>query len=65
MADVTRIGVEDAYHHALERQALLVCAYEDEAKCRQIALKGSIPLTQFASRAPSLPKDQEIIFYCA
>jgi hypothetical protein len=65
MAEVTRIGVKDAYQHVLAGQAFLVCAYEDEAKCRQIALKGSIPLTQFASRAPSLPKDQEIIFYCA
>jgi hypothetical protein len=65
MADVTRMGVEDAYHHVSEGQAFLVCAYEDEAKCRQIALKGSMPLTRFTSRAPSLPKDQEIIFYCA
>ena len=65
MAEVTRIGVKDAHQHVLAGQALLVCAYEDEAKCRQIALKGSIPLTQFVSRAPSLPKDQEIIFYCA
>jgi hypothetical protein len=65
MADVASMGVEDAYHHVSAGQAFLVCAYEDEAKCRQIALKGSIPVTQFATRAPSLPKGQEIIFYCA
>jgi rhodanese-related sulfurtransferase len=65
MAEVTRIGVDDAYHRVLAGQTLLVCAYDDEAKCRQMQLQGSIPLTQFASRAPSLPKDREIIFYCA
>jgi hypothetical protein len=65
MAEVTRIGVDDAYRRVLAGQTLLVCAYEDEAKCRQMQLPGSIPLTQFGSRAASLPKDQEIIFYCA
>jgi rhodanese-related sulfurtransferase len=65
MAEFTRIGVDDAYRQVSTGQALLVCAYEDEAKCRQMQLQGSIPLTQFASRVPSLPKDQEIIFYCA
>jgi rhodanese-related sulfurtransferase len=65
MAEATRIGVNDAYRRVSAGQALLVCAYEDEAKCRQMQLQGSIPLTQFASRAASLPKDQEIIFYCA
>jgi hypothetical protein len=65
MAEVARIGVKDAYQHVLAGQAFLVCAYEDEVKCHQIALKGSIPLTQFTSRVSSLPKDQEIIFYCA
>jgi rhodanese-related sulfurtransferase len=65
MAEATRIGVNDAYRRVSAGQALLVCAYEDEAKCRQMQLPGSIPLTQFGSRAASLPKDQEIIFYCA
>jgi hypothetical protein len=65
MAEVTRIKVDDAYRSVLAGRTLLVCAYEDEAKCRQMQLLGSIPLTQFASRAASLPKDQEIIFYCA
>ncbi len=43
----------------------MVCAHEDETKCRQMPLQGSIPLTQYALRVPVLPKDQEIIFYCA
>lgn len=61
MADVERIGVEQA--HAKANQALLVCAYEDEAKCRMFNLAGSISLANFQSRLASLPKTQEIIFY--
>ena len=65
MADVERISVEDARRRVDAKRALLVCAYEDEAKCRMINLEGSISLTSFQSRLASLPKSQEIIFYCA
>jgi hypothetical protein len=65
MAEVPRIDVEGAHKKVAAGQALLVCAYEDEAKCRALNLDGSIPLSNFKSRAGSLPKSQEIIFYCA
>jgi hypothetical protein len=65
MADIERITVEEAHRKVDAHQALLVCAYEDDAKCRMINLEGSISLTSFESRAGSLPKTQEIIFYCA
>jgi len=65
MADVERISVEDARRRVDAKRALLVCAYEDEAKCRMINLEGSISLTSFQARLASLPKTQEIIFYCA
>ncbi|MCA1584338.1 MAG: ArsR family transcriptional regulator [Acidobacteria bacterium] len=65
MADATRISVQDAQRHVRESDALLVCAYEDENKCRRIMLDGALSLAQFQDRLPSLPKDQEIIFYCA
>jgi hypothetical protein len=61
MAEIERISVEQA--HAKANQALLVCAYEDEAKCRMLSLSGSISLVSFQSRVASLPKTQEIIFY--
>jgi hypothetical protein len=61
MEEIERISVEQAYAKA--NQALLVCAYEDEAKCRILNLSGSISLASFRSRAVSLPKTQEIIFY--
>jgi hypothetical protein len=65
MADVGRISVQEARKKTSAKQALLVCAYADEAKCRAINLEGSISLTSFESQAKSLPKSQEIIFFCA
>jgi hypothetical protein len=64
-ANVERIDVASARQHVREGQALLVCAYEDDAKCRKGRLEGSIPLARFEAVAPTLPKTQEIIFYCA
>jgi rhodanese-related sulfurtransferase len=65
MADIERISVQQAHTKAQSNQALLVCAYEDEAKCRKLNLDGSISLASFKSRVNSLPKSQEIIFYWA
>jgi hypothetical protein len=65
MADIERISVEDAHQKVTMNDALLVCAYEDDAKCKALNLDGSISLTSFQSKAASLPKTQEIIFYCA
>lgn len=65
MPDIERIRVEEAHRKTNAKQALLVCAYPDEAKCRAINLEGSISLTSFESRVKSLPKTQEIIFFCA
>src|SRR5271167_1385226 len=63
MADIKRISVQQAYAKTKANQALLVCAYEDEAKCRMLNLDGSISFATLQSRAASLPKTQEIIFY--
>jgi hypothetical protein len=63
--DIERISVEDARRQVQANQALLVCAYEDEAKCKMMNLDGSISLTTFQARAASLPKNQGIIFFCA
>jgi hypothetical protein len=65
MAEVPRIGVEEASRKAAAGEALLVCAYPDEAKCNKMRLHGSITLSELESRLPSLPKNQEILFYCA
>ena len=63
MADIKRISVQQAYAKTKANQALLVCAYQDEAKCQRLNLDGSISFAALQSRAASLPKTQEIIFY--
>lgn len=45
--------------------ALLVCAYDDPAKCRDLMLQGAIDMTELKKKLPSLPKNREIILYCA
>lgn len=64
-ASVERIDVTTARNKVTAGQALLVCGYEDDAKCRKGRLQGSMPFARFEALAPSLPKDKEIIFYCA
>ena len=63
MADIQGIDAQQAHTKAKSNQALLVCAYEDESKCRRLNLEGSISFASFKSRVESLPKSQEIIFY--
>ncbi|HYS15652.1 MAG TPA: ArsR family transcriptional regulator [Candidatus Binatia bacterium] len=64
-ATIPRIDVEDARRKVAAGDALLVCAYSDDVKCKQLGLEGSITLSELEARLPSLPKDKEIIFYCA
>jgi hypothetical protein len=64
-AAVPRIAVEEARRKVVAGDALLVCAYGDDVKCRQLGLEGSITLSELESRLPALTKDTEIVFYCA
>ena len=65
MAEPIRITPEETRQKVTDGTALLVCAYEDDERCRQMHLQGAILLTEFKSKLPELPKNQEIIFYCA
>ncbi len=62
---VQRVAPEEVRERVVRGTALLVCAYDDDAKFRAMALEGAIPMSAFLARARSLPKDQEIVFYCA
>lgn len=44
---------------------LLVCAYDTEDRFREMELEGALSWPAFQSRLSSIPKDQEIVFYCA
>jgi len=66
MADTTqRIDAREAHDHLAAGDALLVCAYEEDEKYWRNHLDGALSLADFRARADSIPKDSEIIFYCA
>jgi hypothetical protein len=65
MPEVERISAEDARRKVQNGQAMLVCAYDDEAKCGSMRLEGAITLSELRGMLPSVPKDREIILYCA
>jgi hypothetical protein len=64
MAEVPRISAQEARQKVQSGQALLVCAYDDEAKCGPIRLEGAITMSELRPMLPSLPREQEIILYC-
>jgi hypothetical protein len=65
LAKVARITPQEAQPRVIAGQALLVCAYEDPARCAELRLEGAISLQEFRARRSALPRGQEIIFYCA
>ena len=65
MAEPERPSPEEVRKHVKAGTAFLVCAYEDEDKCKTMNLEGAISFGTFKSRVPSLSKDQRIFFYCA
>lgn len=64
MAEPKRISPERARERVQSGAALLVCAYDNEERCRRMLLEGAITLGELEARLPSLSPDQEIIFYC-
>jgi hypothetical protein len=65
MTEQLRVTPQEIYPRVKAGEALLVCAYADEAKCRSMQLEGALFLREFLDRLPGLAKDQEIVFYCA
>jgi hypothetical protein len=65
MAEPTRLGPETVRAKVEAGEAILVCAYEDDAMFRRAQLAGAIPLSELQSRLPALSRNQEIVFYCA
>ena len=60
-----RVRPEEIRDRVQSGQALLVCAYDDDEKFKALHLEKALSLRQFKEVQPSLPKDKEIIFYCA
>lgn len=64
MAEAQRITVAEAREKVVAGQALLVCAYANDASFARYHLDGAISLAEFKTRVDTLPRNQEIIFYC-
>jgi hypothetical protein len=60
-----RIEPNEAHRKASSKQAVLVCAYDDEDKCNRMRLEGGMSLKELQSRESSLDRNTELIFYCA
>jgi len=65
MSELIVITADDAHKRVQAGKALLVCAYDDDARFAKYRLEGAISLRELEARLPDLPKDREIIFYCA
>ena len=66
MTEATTVTAEDTRRKlASGASTLLVCAYDDEGKCRDKHLDGAITMQQLNARLPTLSQDAEIVFYCA
>ncbi len=65
MLEVERVTPEETLQKVKSGKALLVCTYKDHEKFKQFHLKGALFWNEFISRLKLLPKDHEIIFYCA
>ncbi|MFZ2089515.1 MAG: hypothetical protein WAU47_13155 [Desulfobaccales bacterium] len=65
MATTLRVSPEEVYSRVKSGESLLVCAYPNEDTFKTMRLEGAISLQEFQSRAEQLPRDREIIFYCA
>jgi hypothetical protein len=63
MAEPKRVTSDEIYQRLKSGAVLLVCAYEDDAKFKKLQLQAAISFNEFKSRLPSIPKDQEIVFY--
>ena len=60
-----RITPREAYEKVKAGQAILVCGYEDEEKFKAQQLEMAVSFAEFQRMLPTVPKDKEIIFYCA
>ena len=65
MTKPIRVEPEEIRQKVETGSALLVCGYDDPDKFRQNHLEGGMSYGDFTSRLSSIPKSQEIVFYCA
>jgi hypothetical protein len=67
MSSNDRIPPEEAFEEVSSGEALLVCAYDDDEKCRKMRLERSLTLNELEEllRQGEVTRDRKVIFYCA
>lgn len=45
-------------------RALLVCAYDDESKCKKVLLDGAMTMSQLRTTLAKRNKDEQLNLYC-
>jgi hypothetical protein len=60
-----RISPQQAQQDMENNNAMLVCGYDDEQKFQKYHLERALSLDEFEAQIDAMPKDQEVIFYCA
>jgi hypothetical protein len=63
MSEPVRVPPEEARRKVRAKEALFVCAYENDEKFKRMHLEGALSFNEFKNTINSLSKDQEIIFY--
>jgi len=63
--DIERIDARQARAHVIYGDALLVCAYDNQDKFLKNHLDGALSLEDLQALEDQLPRNREIIFYCA
>ena len=67
MPDVPRISAEEVRRkmHEDPDRVHLICAYDDEDKCREYRLDGSVSLKVFQQHLADVDREDVLAFYCA
>jgi rhodanese-related sulfurtransferase len=63
--EIERIDPSQARVDVAAGKALLVCAYDSPEKFQQNHLDGALSLQDLQKLEDQIPRDREIVFYCA
>lgn len=64
MEGIARVSARETHEKVQAGKAILVCAYESDARFAKFHLEGAMPFSEFKELFPKLDMEQEVIFYC-
>ena len=62
---IRRVSPQAARKSSRSGEAYLVCAYDNEAKCREMLVEGAVSWPRLSERLAQLQPSRAIILYCA